>query len=65
MEVMTTKLNSDDAEAWDVYAAAALSASVEQASSPQQAVAVAVELADLLLEQRQIRRKAYSDFINS
>lgn len=61
---MTNKLTTSDAEAWDQYAAAALSASVEHSTSPQQAVEVAAELADLMLEQRQIRRKAHSDYMN-
>ncbi len=62
---MTTRLTTSDAEAWDVYAAAALSATVKDAESPQQAVAVAAGLADLLLEERQKRRKANTDHILS
>lgn len=62
---MTTRLNAEDAEAWASFAAAALNASVPNSKSPEQAVVVAAELADKMLEELRARRKAYSDYISS
>ncbi len=62
---MTTRLSAQDTEAWASFAAAALTASVPNSKSPEQAVAVAAEVADMMLEALQARRKAHSDYISS
>lgn len=51
-------LFSEQTQAWDRYAAAALSATVNTTESPQQAVDAAAELADGLLKEREKRIKA-------
>ncbi len=56
---MTLKLSSEDAKSWDAYAAAALAVAMPDAESPEQAVAVAVQLADLLMAERKARRDAH------
>lgn len=61
---MTVKLFQSDTAAWDAFAAAALSATVNGSTSPEQAVSVAAQLADKLLEERAARTKAASDFIS-
>lgn len=62
---MTIRLNAQDAETWASFAAAALTATVSNSTSPEQAVVVAAELADKMFEELQARRKAYSDYIGS
>lgn len=56
---MTTKLSASEADVWDIYVAAAINATINDSTSPEQAVDVAANLADRLLEERQKRREAY------
>ena len=56
---MTTKLSASEADVWDIYVAAAINATINDSTSPEQAVDVAANLADRLLEERRKRREAY------
>ncbi|WP_313043123.1 hypothetical protein [Pseudomonas sp.] len=56
---MTTKLSASEADVWDIYVAAAFNATINDSTSPEQAVDVAANLADRLLEERRKRREAY------
>lgn len=60
---MTYRLNSSDAEAWDEFAAAALSGYIGMNIAYKNAVPLAAEAADALLEERIKRRKAHGDYI--
>ncbi|MCD5995812.1 hypothetical protein KDX38_19220 [Pseudomonas sp. CDFA 602] len=48
----------DEVLAWDSFAAAALGAAIKQASSPEQAVEAAADMADKLVKERAKRIKA-------
>lgn len=61
---MTYKLKSSDAEAWDEYAGAALGGYISLNMSFKEAVPLAAQAADALLEERIKRRKAHGDYIS-
>jgi hypothetical protein len=56
-------LFANDLSAWDQYAAAALTATIQKGTHAEQAVTVAADLADGLLAERNKRLTAANDFI--
>ncbi|AOS74381.1 hypothetical protein BH711_10655 [Pseudomonas fluorescens] len=61
---MTLRLTSTDAEAWDEFAAAALNGYIRLNMAYKDAVPLAADAADALLEQRIKRRKAHGDYVS-
>ncbi|AHF67647.1 hypothetical protein PSCICO_01420 [Pseudomonas cichorii] len=56
-------LFNDEIQAWDLYASAALSATIVKAESAEQAVEAAADLADSLLKERAKRIKAAKEHL--
>jgi hypothetical protein len=65
MSQETMLMNAEEAIAWDSYAAASIGGTLNSSNSPQQAVAVAVQLADLLLAERRARLKKAGSFLTT